>query len=753
MGGWTTWSECVRATSKNLFGPYKFEEVVLQKGDSTRWDKSRVHNVKILKIGSRYVLYYISTKMNTGYAYADKITGPWTRIDKPAMHITNPAILVKPDNSIYVVGRGEGPNKTNIATAFTAPSFDGTYTLLKEGNNVLPGDFELEDPTIWWANNQYNILVNDWKAKATGLSKGGAQYYSKDGLSYTLMDKEPVFTKTVEFDDHTTETFSRRERPFVYTNSKDEVIAFFTTCLPQNGPARIVIQPVDNYYPSNKTTVTAQSEWVFPGKDGKLNYKSTPAGDKIIDFSHAGYMGGGVKLPTVPVKKTVKPTGGKDDTELIQSAVNEVSAMPVINGFRGAILLEPGLFTCSGPITITADGVVLRGSGVEKNGTILKMTGDRHSAIVVGKGRNRDNSAETKSLPKLPETTLADKYVPSGVVSIAVADPKGFSVGDQIEIRKPVTKAWVHFMEMDNLTRDGKPQTWIKEGTTINTRRTITAIKGKIFTLDVPVTDSYVAKFSAPTGTVVVKVPPSGLTSQCGIENLHIQAPPMEVSHEQSPYNALRINGQDCWAKNLLIEETMNSVGANGFRITLEDVKVTRTVPNVGASKPAEFAPNAGQILLNRCSSYGDNIWHVGTGAQVAGPIVMLNCTFGGSGHIEGHQRWTTGILLDNCTIREGGIDLKNRGSMGSGHGWGSAWSVVWNCDAKSYVVQQPPGAYNWLIGSYGTNIPTARPFDQSPTLPLGVSDSPGVKVMPESLYLRQLEERLGKQALRNIGY
>jgi len=251
MGGWTTWSECVRATSKDLFGPYKFEEVVLQKRDSSFWDKARVHNVKILKIGSKFVLYYISTKMNTGYAYSDKITGPWKRIDKPAMHVTNPAILVKPDNSIYVIGRGETPEKVNIATAFTAPSFDGTYSILKEGKNVLPNDYELEDPTIWWANNQYNILVNDWKAKATGVSKSGAQYYSKDGINYTLMSKESVFTKTVEFDDHTSETFSRRERPFVYLNDKNEVIALFSTCLPQNGPARIIIQPVDNYYPKN----------------------------------------------------------------------------------------------------------------------------------------------------------------------------------------------------------------------------------------------------------------------------------------------------------------------------------------------------------------------------------------------------------------------------------------------------------------------------------------------------------------------
>ena len=46
------------------------------------------------------------------------------------------------------------------------------------------------------------------------------------------MSHEPVFTKTVVYDDGTSETFSRRERPFVYVNEKNEVIALFTACLP-----------------------------------------------------------------------------------------------------------------------------------------------------------------------------------------------------------------------------------------------------------------------------------------------------------------------------------------------------------------------------------------------------------------------------------------------------------------------------------------------------------------------------------------
>ena len=496
----------------------------------------------------------------------------------------------------------------------------------------------------------------------------------------------------------------------------------------------------------------ANSEWVYAGPDGKLIYKTTPAGDRIMDFSYAGYRGGGVALPEVPVRVTVKPVAG-DNTGAIQEAIDKVSAMSLEKDFCGAVLLGPGDYTCSGTISIRTSAVVLRGSGSGANGSTIKMVGGRHVAIAISRSRGRERVPDAARESSAVKTSISDAYVPSGATSFTVADASGFAVGDTIEIRRPVTPAWVHFMQMDNLVRDGRPQTWIRAGTDIATGRRIAAISGNRVTLDVPLSDSFDARYLNPPGTAIVKVIPPTMLTQAGIEHLRIQAPPQHMSYSQAPYSAMRISGEDCWVRDVLIEETMNSVSVGGRRITLERVAIHRTVPNVGASKPAEFAPNAGQILLDRCSGNGDNIWHVATGGRQAGPIVLLNCTFRGNGHIEGHQRWTTGMLLDNCHVPEGGIDFKNRGSMGSGHGWGVGWAVAWNCVAKTYVVQQPPGAFNWMIGCKGENVPTPRPFDSSPTLPLGISDSPGKPVVPQSLYLAQLAERLGPQAVRNIGY
>lgn len=476
-----------------------------------------------------------------------------------------------------------------------------------------------------------------------------------------------------------------------------------------------------------------------------------------MDFSFAGYKGGGVALPDVPVKITLKPLNeaNADCTTLIQDAIDQVSVMPLDkNGFRGAVLLAPGTYPCAKTIKITADGVVLRGSGKSENGSIIAMSGEKHTAVVLSNELNqRTGNRLGNAAGNGKSVKITDKYIPAGSGNFTVADASGFKVGDNIEIRKPVTEKWINFMQMDNLLRDGKAQTWIKSGSLLITERIIAAINGNSITLEVPLADSYDAGYTNDETTMVLANEVKRL-KQAGLENLRIAAPPQAVNHTKALYYAVRLNGEDCWMKDLDLIETMESVGTGGRRITLQHISVVRKALHEGASKPAEFAPNAGQILVDRCSVEGNNIWYVAIGAGQTGPIVFLNCNFVGNGRIEGHQRWSTGMLFDNCKVPNGGIDFKNRGSMGSGHGWGTAWSVAWNCEAGSYVNQIPPGTYNWVIGSKGKSTPLPRPFTNTgPVLPEGIFDSRNVRVEPSSLYLTQLEERLGKQSLKAIGY
>jgi hypothetical protein len=498
---------------------------------------------------------------------------------------------------------------------------------------------------------------------------------------------------------------------------------------------------------------SASSEWVHPGPDGRLIYRELPKGDRIMDFSHAGYRGGGIALPEVPVAQTVQPSGGDDDSPSIQAAIDAVGLRPLVNGFRGAVLLAPGTFQCAKPLVIAESGVVLRGSGSNPDGvnTTVAMRGPQHIAFVVGRRTSRlplELSAE--------KTTLADSYVPSGATSFTVRDATQFAVGDRIALVRPASAAWVRFMHMDDLVRAGTPQVWFRpdeaSGVTV---RTIVGISDREVTCDLPLCDSYDAAYLDPPGTTVAKVASKPTLTDIGIEHLRLRCPPLAVAFNRAPYSGFRMLADDCWLKDVSCEEIMNATMLVGNRITLQRVVVKHTFPNRGAAKPADFGIQGGsQILIDRCEVTGDNEYFVWTTGREGGPNVVLNSTFRGRiSRIQPHARWSTGLLVDNCTTPDDGIDFMNRGVAGDGFGWGMGWGVAWNCVAHNTLIQNPPGAANWSIGCIGDRMQLPRMFAAGPILPEGIVESPGVPVAPQSLYLAQLEERLGQKAVQALGY
>jgi hypothetical protein len=489
----------------------------------------------------------------------------------------------------------------------------------------------------------------------------------------------------------------------------------------------------------------ATSQWVHYNSGGKLVYKTSPGGDRIMDFSSAGYMGGGVAIPTLPVRATVSPSGG-DDTSAIQDAVDSVSRLPLAGGIRGAVLLKPGVYNCRNVLSLKTSGVVLRGSGAEN--TTLHMMGPPHVCISVS------GLSSVQEVGK--RVRMTDWYVPSGASSFQVENVSVFKFGDQIRVIRPVTGTWVKFMGMDRLVRDGQKETWLSAPGELYAERKIVGIQGNRIELDIPLTDCFDQRYLRPPGGYVVKCERTGGLAQVGIEQLRILSAPQPVEISERHNQAIRLNGvTDGWLRDLLVEDTVNSISIAGGarRVTVENVVFKHTVATKGAAKPMDLSASGAQILFNRCSGNGDNIFYFVTGPRVTGPVVLLNCTFYGNGHIQPHARWATGLLVDNCQVPESGIDFMNRGEMGSGHGWTIGWAVAWNCTAKSYVIQQPPGSANWAIGCKGQRLESGMPFGHEPKLPEGIYDSHGTPIEPESLYLAQLRERLGPQAVRNIGY
>ena len=130
------------------------------------------------------------------------------------------------------------------------------------------------------------------------------------------------------------------------------------------------------------------------------NHKRDLKVNIIPDFSHAGYMGGGVALPSyasIPVQVTLSPQDAGDDHARITQAIDQVASLsPDARGIRGAIFLTAGRYRVSQPIVINTSGIILRGEGQGVDGTIIESTTTEHKAEIIqveGTGSGRRTRA------------------------------------------------------------------------------------------------------------------------------------------------------------------------------------------------------------------------------------------------------------------------------------------------------------------------------------------------------------------------
>jgi hypothetical protein len=312
---------------------------------------------------------------------------------------------------------------------------------------------------------------------------------------------------------------------------------------------------------------------------------------------------------------------------------------------------------------------------------------------------------------------------------------------------------------MDDMHRDGKPEHWVSTSN-LEVRRRIAAVSGKTVTLEVPLMDDYDSRFFDGGHAEVRKVELSGQISQVGVEDLRFVAPLRVIALGDRAFSGVSIHDVvDSWLRSVTLEDTTNGMSLNTGteRMTFLKCDIVQHVSVTSHAKPADFACNGSQILFDRCTGSGDSTFYVVTQAGEQGPVVVLHCRFLGDGHIAPHQRWSTGLLIDSTEVPGGGIDLMNRGEMGSGHGWPIGWSLAWNCTAKSFAMNTPPGSMIWSIGNRGEQTDPPFPlFDGGPPrapLDPATVGSAGKPVKPDSLYLEQLKERLGPRAVKNIGY
>ena len=507
---------------------------------------------------------------------------------------------------------------------------------------------------------------------------------------------------------------------------------------------------------------------VYPGTDGKLVYITDSLGNRIPDFSNAGYHGGGVAIPYVAMKETVWPVSG-DNSDNIQAAIDRVSALPQdASGFRGAVLLKMGTYPLEKPLYIKASGVVLRGEGMSDIGTILigkipdasQGRSFRRPALVNISGDSGVILLEDS------KQIITDDYVPVGACSFRVKSAKAFKPGDKILVRRIGNQDWINEIGLDSATVGRKR--W--RPFDINYDRVITGIDGNTITVDAPVFTAIESRWG---GGEIFKYNDKRI-DQVGIENLRgiseynpsvrtraygnmdrdnlgsgFQYQGEEYFSDENHYsNFINItNAQNVWVRNMSALHFASSVvqsNAGSKWITVQDCESREPVSMRWGGRRFTFQMNGQLCLVQRCLSQKGRHSFVLQGSEASGNVYLECTAINPYSTSEPHNHWVNGILYDNVkaplTARFWDYII----------GWAGANIVFWNCEGD-FLIQRPPTAQNYSFGHIGVNAVIFNAALQDLTKPNGHVESMDKHVMPKSLYLTQLKERLGEGAVINI--
>jgi hypothetical protein len=495
---------------------------------------------------------------------------------------------------------------------------------------------------------------------------------------------------------------------------------------------------------------------VFQGNDGHLVYGSDALGNRVIDYSHAGYEGGGEAIPLVPARVVLGPRG-RNDGERIQAALDVVASLPAgADGFRGAILLRAGRYLIEERLLLGTSGVVLRGSGDGEDGTVLVAVGQSRRTLieVCGNGDRVETDGARRK--------VADHYVPVGATLFKLETTSGLMVGMRVVIRRPSTVDWIASLGM-NLFSGWRPEERIQWGPgsrDVEWERTILGIAGNAIVVDAPITTALEAGFG---GGTVTPCRFSGRIDHVGIENMRFisefdRTVPEDEEHAWDCISLSKV--ENAWVRKVTAQHFVDHVinaKIDSRSVTIEDCTAVEPVSELAAYRRCVFSIGGELTLVQRCRS-DQGLHDFTTGFTAPGPNVFLRCTATGALDWSGtSESWASGILYDNVVVRGNALRLSNRGASDQGAGWTAANSILWNCESTELQVQSPPGALNQEFGCKDLVVddslvynPRSMPYTDPHSMPYR-DFFKGYATTPHSLYYAQLAERKGAAALSRI--
>ena len=466
-------------------------------------------------------------------------------------------------------------------------------------------------------------------------------------------------------------------------------------------------KPVQKYIPEQKDPV--DGKLVVPEGD-KLQYNTySDKGDKLTDFSYAGFYAGKYEIPDsskIKVAATIEPSknSNTDDTERIQKVIDDVYEAAPNNYFK-VIKLKAGRYNISKSGINLKSGIILSGEGQGPSGTVLYATDKIRYSVLRIHGVPKEKSENIHY--------VTEKYIPAGsnTVTLSSEDIANYKVGDVVVFYYPSTDEWCKAMDMVGITNsDGADTSWKAGQLDREEIKTITAINGNTITFDIPFCVQYYPEFAIP---YIYKLNEGNVVEHVGIENLRI-----ESAHEENPNDeehaesAISIaNAKNCYVRDVsakyFIVSAVNFAGGSR-QISIVNCSMLEPVSKIEGSRRYSFCFGAGtqQCLVKGCYAYNGRHDYITSGGAT-GPSVFVNSVIDAGGGSETHGLWSTGILYDNVHAVSGGvIAIPNYGIQGSAgspsFGWAGGASVIYNCLSYALTGSNPPMDYNnFLIGSW----------------------------------------------------
>jgi hypothetical protein len=282
------------------------------------------------------------------------------------------------------------------------------------------------------------------------------------------------------------------------------------------------------------------------------------------------------------------------------------------------------------------------------------------------------------------------------------------------------------------------------EPNTMNIRfdRVITRIEGNRVFLDAPLANSFELQYG---GGTIQRYSWSGRIENVGVENMRAESDFASDTDENHAWEFVSIsNSQNVWVRHTTSQYFGDSAVVSNPTakwVSVDDA-INLDPKSIITGERRYTFDLSGQLdfVTNSQANSGRHDF-VNNSTRPPGPHVFHNSVANNALEDSGpHQRWATGTLFDNIVVNGNNINARNRGSFGTRHGWSGANMVVWNSTADGFIVQNPPTAQNWLIGSTGSVIDDMTFGPQPP----GYVDSHGTPVTvgdTNSLYEAQMND------------